>query len=769
VNANAARRRFRLYVWTVFAGGATTLLALHGGALALGAAFDTASYFALWATMVIVAATSPLPLPWGGATASLTPALDFAAILVFGPNVACWIAVGSRLVTQFSRRWNPLLPGVQSLGQAILAVGAAGAVYAWCGGGSGTDLVVDETFAGALGAAFATYVIVKGLVAGLGAALCASAHRGRAFTRAVALELPGDLLTVPVGPLLALTQVRIGAVGVALFLLPLVFARYVVNLWTQTKSAHLHMIRTLMSAVDAADPFTRDHSYRVSRMSLRVGRHMGMNAAALEELEFAGLLHDIGRTAIQRDILIKRGKLTEQEMVLLRVHPQIGADLLAGLRFFPGAAEIVLCHHEQPDGKGYPRGLVGEAVPVGARIIMAVAAFDAMTSDRPYRRGLSPDAALEELLAHSGTQFFPDVVEGLIHLYASGELFAEFDAAHLDRYRAGAEHSRAIEEWLKAQDAAAGVPEKAGLRATPATPGRRVDALPVIELPTPGAAPAASAPTADVATFAAVAPLPLRVHETFPVKAKGAWTLTVAAASDLGCARKNNEDSFGVFRFDDAARGALLVLADGMGGAAAGEVASRVAVETVSDAYDRWKKKNQPREGLSWALSAANKAVHAQAQGDANLAGMGTTCTVAAIVGLDLTLGHVGDSRAYLVRRGTIEQMTHDHTLAGELARVANGRSVATPGGTSHVLTRCIGAQPEVQVDLSERPVHLEDGAIVVLCSDGLSNEVEPEEIRQLVTEHAPVEACDALIELARARGGPDNITVMVGRVDKQR
>src|SRR6185436_2964990 len=144
-------------------------------------------------------------------------------------------------------------------------------------------------------------------------------------------------------------------------------------------------------SVDAADSFTRDHSYRVSRMSMSLGRHLGMRPAALEELEFAALLHDIGRAAIQRDVLLKRGKLTEQEMLLLQVHPRIGADFLTGERFFPGAAEIVHSHHEQPDGAGYPRALQGEAVPLGSRIIMVVAAFDAMTSDRPYRRGLSSE------------------------------------------------------------------------------------------------------------------------------------------------------------------------------------------------------------------------------------------------------------------------------------------------------------------------------------------------------------------------------------------
>ena len=146
---------------------------------------------------------------------------------------------------------------------------------------------------------------------------------------------------------------------------------------------------------------------------------------------------------------------------------------------------------------------------------------------------------------------------------------------------------------------------------------------------------------------------------------------------------------------------------------------------------------------------------------------MGTTCTAAAIVGLELTLGHVGDSRAYLVRRGAIEQLTQDHTLAEEMARVAGARGAAVPAVSSHVLTRCIGSQPDVQVDLTLKPIQLEDGMRLVLCSDGLSNVVEEEDIVDLVSTHEPTAACEALVALARARGGPDNITVLVGSVKR--
>ncbi len=761
MNPRTTHSSYRLYAWTVFAGGMSLLFSLSGGMGGLGTTIDSGSYVVLWAAMILVAAMSPLPLPWGRATASLTTALDLAALLLFGPAVACWVGFLSRMVANATQRWNPFLPGVQGLGQIVLALGSGGLVYGKLGGRYGDALTVSVDQLVPLLAAAGTYLAVKGILGGVGQAFAAGSDHARAFRAWFAEHLPGDLVLLPIGPLLALTQVRIGPAGVALFLLPLLFARYAFNLWSQTRAGHLHMVRALMSAVDAADPFTRDHSYRISRMSLRLGRHFGLRDAALEELEFAALLHDIGRTAIQRDVLMKRGKLNEQEMLLLHAHPRIGAELMAGQRFFPGAAEIVLAHHEQPDGAGYPNGLVGEAVPLGSRIIMVVAAFDAMTSDRPYRRGLAPEEAFEEMLTHAGTQFFPDVVEAVIHLYAAGTLFAEFDEAHLERYRDGAEHSRAVETYLKAQSAVTGVPEKAGVAGTAGK--RRLAAVPVLELP--GAAPEAQA--TPMVPLVVAGPVAQRMEETIALKAKGTWSLVVAGQTDVGCTRRNNEDAFGVYRFADSARGCMLVLADGMGGAAAGEVASRLAVDTVSDTYEHGKKRGQPRDALAHAFQAANRAVHEKASGDETLAGMGTTCTAAAIVGLELTLGHVGDSRAYLVRRGTIEQLTQDHTLAEEMARVAGARGSAVPAVSSHVLTRCIGVHPDVQVDLTTKPIQLEDGMTIVICSDGLSNVVEEEDIVELIAAHEPAQACDALIELARARGGPDNITVVVGSVRK--
>ena len=187
---------------------------------------------------------------------------------------------------------------------------------------------------------------------------------------------------------------------------------------------HLATVRALMNAVDAGDPLTRGHSRRVSVMSTAVGRRLGLRGRALEELECAALLHDLGRTALQRAILDKPGSLDPSERNALRAHPNVAHTWVRSMGFYPRAAEIVRAHHERVDGTGYPRGLSAKRIPLGSRIIMAAAAFDAMTSDRPYRRGLSPEAAFEELLANSGTQFFPDVVEALIDLYRAASFSA---------------------------------------------------------------------------------------------------------------------------------------------------------------------------------------------------------------------------------------------------------------------------------------------------------------------------------------------------------
>jgi len=194
------------------------------------------------------------------------------------------------------------------------------------------------------------------------------------------------------------------------------------------------IVRVLMTVLDCADPLTRGRCVRISRYALRLVRELNVPDSDWESIELAAWLHDLGRSAVLNNVMSKTRELHPGERALMDTHPTIGSDMIKDIAGLERAAEIVLAHHERPDGTGYPHGLQGDEIPVGARIIMVCAAFDAMTEERPYRRSLSPDGALAELERNSGTQFFPDVVQAFTHAYRDGSLWKGFTREEYDAY-----------------------------------------------------------------------------------------------------------------------------------------------------------------------------------------------------------------------------------------------------------------------------------------------------------------------------------------------
>ena len=157
---------------------------------------------------------------------------------------------------------------------------------------------------------------------------------------------------------------------------------------------------------------------------------MGLSSRDLEILEYGALLHDIGKIAIQHDILLKPERLSDQEFLTLKQHPTIGADIVENLKFLKEAAVLVRYHHEQPDGRGYPEGLSGDEIPIGSRIILIADAFDAMTSDRPYRKGLAVGKVVEQLEEYRGKQFDLEIANLTVKLIHLGQfpLIVETDS-----------------------------------------------------------------------------------------------------------------------------------------------------------------------------------------------------------------------------------------------------------------------------------------------------------------------------------------------------
>jgi putative two-component system response regulator len=179
----------------------------------------------------------------------------------------------------------------------------------------------------------------------------------------------------------------------------------------EINEAYEHTLAALIRALDAREKEVGSHSERVMNYSRLLAQAAGIEERGISILSKGALLHDIGKIGISDNILLKPGKLDEAEWELMRQHPTVGYEILSGIRYFSGAAELVLSHHERYDGKGYPNGVSGESIPISARIFTLVDTLDAMTSDRPYRKALGFEQVCAEVVRCSGAQFDPKLVE----------------------------------------------------------------------------------------------------------------------------------------------------------------------------------------------------------------------------------------------------------------------------------------------------------------------------------------------------------------------
>ena len=271
-------------------------------------------------------------------------------------------------------------------------------------------------------------------------------------------------------------------------------------------------------------------------------------------------------------------------------------------------------------------------------------------------------------------------------------------------------------------------------------------------------------------------------HATAPL------SVNAVAMSHVGKIRQQNEDYFLIVDLTGSTwtrpagvehriptMGALLVVADGMGGAEAGEVASAMAANTIVARLVEWWRDQERRtsahlrECLLGAMESANREIHAYANARAGLKGMGTTATAAALLGDHLYVGHVGDSRAYVVREGRAQRITQDHSLVQHLLDTGElTPEAAASSPHRNVLLRALGPQPEIIADVSQHCMR--SGDVLVLCSDGLWSCVAEGELVDIVTTQTKLAAaCEQLVALANERGGSDNITVVVARFERAR
>lgn len=259
------------------------------------------------------------------------------------------------------------------------------------------------------------------------------------------------------------------------------------------------------------------------------------------------------------------------------------------------------------------------------------------------------------------------------------------------------------------------------------------------------------------------------VNETVGLVHPGTFDVVISMLSDVGCVRELNEDSGTFVEPDDpelrAKKGLLLIVADGMGGHSAGEVASKMAVELITQTY--YEHNGDPQAALKKAFREANRAIHKAAEKDATKTGMGTTCTALVLQNGTAISAHVGDSRLYLVRDGAIYLLTEDHSAVMEMVKAGLlTLEQARHHPDKNVILRAMGSHPEVEVTTWEQPFPVKAGDRFLLCSDGLYDLIEDEEIRQIVGLGDPQSACQNLIALAKERGAHDNVTVGIASLN---
>ncbi len=352
---------------------------------------------------------------------------QIASILLFDTGWVVSIAALSELAVEYGVRKKPARKIVFNVSQLVISLAVASWVYHLLGGvssltvcpssGDGAlDCVAALRFhlsAVPIVVAVAAYFGINNAAVTSVVALSDAVPFHHAWQRIAGPSLFYDIFSSALAPLLALLYVHLQLWGILVLVLPLFFIRHIYQVNLQLEQVNRDLLVLMVKAIEARDQYTSGHSLRVSRIAGQLARERGLTTRTVDQITTAALLHDVGK--IHEDfapLLRKEARLDATEKALMQTHPSRSAELVATISAFQGAIEkAVRHHHENFDGSGYPLGLAGEAIPIGARVIMLADTMDAMTTDRPYRKALSYDRVVEELRKYAGKQFDPDLVE----------------------------------------------------------------------------------------------------------------------------------------------------------------------------------------------------------------------------------------------------------------------------------------------------------------------------------------------------------------------
>src|SRR5687767_6648599 len=428
----------RLFVVAVVAGGAALLAMVFPIA-------GLTTQVKLFAVMLILSSATSifkvtLPLPRSGSTLSVSYAVDLAALLLLGVNptiliaaVSAWSQCSFRL-----KERNPLHQTLFSVASLVITVQVAGLAYHTLGGEIGG--VTSWTGVGALAGVATAYFLSNTLLVATAIGLSTQQSVVKCWRDNFLLSAPSYFIGAGISAIVVVLMQLSDAWMLPLAVLPLylMYRSYKVYMGriedeqrqvTEMAEVHLATIEALALAIDAKDQTSQLHIRRVQLYAAALARALAMPESHIQGVKTAALLHDIGKLAVPEHILSKPGPLTPEEFQKIRAHPKVGADIVSSVPFPYPVAPLILSHHERWDGKGYPAGLKGEDIPLGARILSVVDYFDALMAERPYHKAMSFEAAIGLLRQEAGKGLDPTVVAKFLELLP--ELQAE--AAKLEQ------------------------------------------------------------------------------------------------------------------------------------------------------------------------------------------------------------------------------------------------------------------------------------------------------------------------------------------------
>jgi putative nucleotidyltransferase with HDIG domain len=371
----------------------------------------------MWLILIFFLAIStfaeliPVDLPTGGGISIGFP-IDFVLILVYGPALAMLITALGALIAEIIEEKKSWYKVIFNTAEYALTAGVAGLVYQYTGGIIGFQNFFKFVFPATLCAL--TYCLVNSILVTIVISFAQDSKISTVWRVNIKEMIPSYLAEVPMGFLMAIVYVDVGIIGILLFFLPLLLARRSFELYTKMRKVYLDTIRALAAAIDAKDPYTKGHSERVAQLSVALAQDLHLSDRDIENIEYTALLHDIGKIGIEDMILGKSSKLSNEEFKKIKEHPIMGAKIIEPVDFLKNSYQAIYHHHERYNGGGYPDGLKEKDIPLCARIIAVADAYDAMGSDRPYRKKLNKEKILKEFTEQSGKQFDPQIVTALM-------------------------------------------------------------------------------------------------------------------------------------------------------------------------------------------------------------------------------------------------------------------------------------------------------------------------------------------------------------------